>query len=73
MSFGAFQAVEETPLTEDEKDFIEYMHTLAQTVSVHLHNTTDRQKVQYYRGMLYGLKCVGQIYEAMLKGEFGEV
>lgn len=69
MSFGIFQPVEET-VTEDEKDFIEYMQVFAQTVCVHLQNTNNNEKKQYYRGMLFAIKSVSQVYDTLLKGDF---
>lgn len=69
MSFGSFQT-EAAVLTEDEKDFIEYMHVFSHSVCNHLTETKDKEKAMYYRGMLYALKSVSQVYETLLKGDF---
>lgn len=68
--FQTMDADKEPELDENERDFIEYMHTMAQVVCHHLKETEDKKKVQYYRGMLYSIKCLSQVYEDIIKGDY---
>ncbi len=55
---------------ELDEDFIEYMHTMAKVVCEQLQATRDKQKASYYRGVLYGIKSISQVYEDIVRGEF---
>lgn len=55
---------------DGDEDFINYMHTFAQQIQFEMQNTPDKSRVQYYRGMLYALKSISQVYETLLKGDF---
>jgi hypothetical protein len=57
------------PIDADE-DFINYLHTFARNISEEIQNTKDKEKLQYYKGMLYSLKAVSQVYETLLNGKY---
>ncbi len=62
----------ETPTRhfDADEDFINYLHTFAHQLHQELQNTTDKSKQQYFRGMLYALKSVSQVYETLIKGDY---
>lgn len=57
------------PFDADE-DFINYLHTFAHSIQQEMQETKDKGRLKYYRGMLYSLKAISQVYETLLKGEY---
>lgn len=55
---------------EYDEDFINYMHCLAQTVVDSIQNTNNKERLQYYRGMLFAVNSISKVYEDITKGLF---
>jgi hypothetical protein len=66
--FGSFP--DKSKPVECDEDFINYMHCLAQTVCVSIQETKNKERLQYYRGILFAVKSISQVYEDIVKGEF---
>jgi hypothetical protein len=55
---------------EFDEDFILYMECLAQTVSENIQMTENKERLQYYRGILFAVKSISKVYEDLIKGGF---
>lgn len=53
-----------------DEDFINYMQVFAMQLTEKIQNTKDKDQIQYYRGMLFSLKAVSQVYQTLLNEDY---
>jgi hypothetical protein len=55
---------------ELDEDFLTYLDCFAKTVCDKLEGEKSEEKLNYYRGVLFGINSIHRVYEDIIKGEY---